>query len=156
MSPSERASLIQAVLADPEALWAIKKARVRVIGPWVPARSEKRKLMVGGDASWRLNPKGEDVACVHKWWKHCDGVKEPQHYNYHMGDEDEYEADKAKYEAAVAVRAGREWTYRLEGEKTQYAVSEEEAKTLADEALHAKGYLLLDVLDEEQMKRYRS
>lgn len=57
---------------------------------------------------------------------------------------------------AVALRAGREWTYRLEGEKTQYAVSEEEAKTLADEALRAKGYLLLDVLDEKQMKRYRS
>ncbi len=156
MSPSERAALVAAVLADPEALWAVRKARVRVLGPWVPARSERRRIGIGGDASWRLSTKGEDVACVHRWWKMCDGVEEPRVHDYHLGDEDEYEAAKAAYEAAVAVRAGREWVYRIDGEKTQYAVSEEEAKTLADEVLRARGFLLLDVLDEKQMRRYRS
>ena len=38
---------------------------------------------------------------------------------------------------------------------TSQDLSEEEAKRLADEALRAKGFLLLDVLDEKQMKRYR-
>ena len=156
MTPSERTALVAAVLADPEALWSIRKDQVKVIGPWVPARSERRRVSVGGDASWRLDPRGEDVACVHKWWKMCDGLQEPQLHNYHLGDEDEYEADKAKYEAAVAVRDGREWVYRINGEDTRYAVSEEEAKRLTDEALRAAGHLLLDVLDEVQMKRYQA
>lgn len=155
MTPSERSALVAAVLADPEALWAVRKAKVRVLGPWVPASSEKRRISVGGDASWRLNPKGEDVACVHKWWYRCDGVVKPSPGDFSMLDDEGYAEALASYEAGVARRAGREWVYRVDGE-TGYAVSEEEAKALADEALKGKGYLLLDVLDEVQMKRYRA
>ena len=162
MTPEARAALVEAVLADPGALWAVRTARVktgagiRVAGPWVPATSKKRRYSVGGDALWRLNTKGETVATVHKWWDRCDGVREPMRYDYHMGDEAEYEADLAIYEAAVALRAGREWTYRLEGEKTQYAVSKDEALRLADEALTAKGVRLVPegALDEKALKRY--
>lgn len=162
LTPEARAALVEAVLADPEALWAVRTARVkgtgliRVAGPWVPAKSEKRRTSVSGDAVWRLDPKGEHLATVHKWWDRCDGVRKPEHYDYHMGDEDEYKKDLAEYKAAVALRAGREWVWKLAGEKTEYAVSKEEALRLADEALTARGVRLVPegVWGDAQMKRY--
>lgn len=152
MAPNE---LTRRTVADPEALWAVLTSKVKVLGPWVKAESKERRFSIGGEALWRLDTKGENRAVVHKWWNRCDGVKKPDSDDYDYGNEDEaYIRACTNFEEAVTRRAGREWVYLLEGERTEYAASKEEALSLADEALRAKGVLLLDRLNAKQMKRY--
>lgn len=154
MTSHELAAL---VLDDPLALWLIKSSHVRVLGPWVEARSERRLIGIGGDAVWRLTPRGQDVAVVHRWWERCDGVSKPNPNSYDDGREDEdYVKDLAAYKEATARRGGREWTWRVGDGRTEYASTKEEAVALADEWLRKKGYRLVDVLDAEQLRRYRA
>ena len=157
----DREALVEAVLNDPEALWAVLRAARKparaLAGPWVPAESKAKRVMVGGDASWRMLPKGkgESVATVHKWWYACDGVREPKSFDYEDRYEDEdYVKDLAKWGEAVARRAGREWVYRVEGDRTEYAATKEEAMALADVALRGKGFRLVDTLPAKALASY--
>lgn len=144
------------ILATPELLWAVKTSKKKVAGPWVPARSEKNRRGISGEAIWRLTHKGNDIAAVHLFWPGCDGWIKPSPGDFTMFQDEEYNEAMAAYKAAVAVRADREWVYRINGEGTKYASTKEEAVTLADEVLKERGYLLLDSLDEAQMLKYRA
>ena len=140
-----REELVAAVLSDAEALWAVRTSKVRVAGPWVKA---ERPGLAVHRGEWRCSPSGKEVATIHPWWKGADGLREPQSYDYHMGDEDEFAEDLDKYRIAVARRDGMEWMWRLESwgvdHQPMYAKSREDAMRLADTFLKTKGFLLKD------------
>jgi hypothetical protein len=142
-----REEAIAMVLSDPEALWAVCTAKVRVAGPWQKAEKPGYSVHRG---EWRCSPSGKDLATIHPWWKGADGLREPQSYDYHMGDEDAFEEDMRKYKVAVARRDGMEWMWRLSlwygQHPPMYANTREEAKSLADQVLRRKGFLLKDTL----------
>lgn len=140
---------------DPRVLWKLLTSELKVAGPWVPAFSKKRNFGVGGEALWRLDPTGEDVVVVHKWWEHCDGASKPNPGMYDYGTEDEdYIRDLEKFKRKDTQRAGREWVYRVEGKETEYASTKEEALLLASEYLRVEGFLLLDELTPDQLETY--
>jgi len=152
--------LIFAVLSNSKALWAIRTSSIKVAGPWVPARSEKRGFAIGGDASWRLSPKGETMACVHRWWECWNGIKKPHptDYDYLENDED-YVRDLVTYKEDMELRNGREWAWHLDGnwafEGTfGYASTKEEAIQIADVRLRERGVQLVDELDGEVLRKY--
>lgn len=153
MTPTERAAAIAAVLSDPAALWAVQKSGATVCGPWVKA--EAKGVSVHG-GFWRCTPSGQDLTQVHPWWPHCDGVREPNRWEYGLDEEDMYEAALASHEKALARRAGRGWVWKVPGwmgsRKTDYASSREEAQSLADAELRRRGVLLLDTLADDTAK----
>ena len=144
MTSEERANLIDAVLKDPEALWAVRTSKVRVVGPWVKAESEARKFSVHL-GMWRLKSSGGDVVVMFP----STALHEPEAYEYESDyegggfDRDGYEADTAAYLARA--RIWQPWCYRISSrEGVTYAPTDVEAMAAADRELEGMGVLLLN------------
>ena len=147
----DKRAIIAAALADPEILWAIKSAKVTVLGPWVKADRTGTSVY---DGLWRCRPKGREVMTVYP----SSTLEKPELYMYQTGhedgpenggegtdyyNEDAYEADLEEWE--VLKSTWKPWSYRIEGEPSVYcADTREEAVAKADQALMELGYLLYD------------
>jgi hypothetical protein len=149
-----REELIEAVLNDPEALWAVRTSNVRVAGRWETAHSETRKVVVH-DGVWRLNPEGKDVAVVYPspkpqapdFWEFADHYDEDGEPKYLR--EEQYEWAVADYEKEKA--AWKPWSYRIScqlnwpqsAHAKGFAATKEEAMEFADEVLRASQVMLV-------------
>lgn len=133
--------VVNRALASADILWAIKKARVVVVGPWEPA---SRTGMSIGRGWWRCTPSGKDLVTVYPSMK----LEKPETYEYATNStEDSYEYDDERYEEDMTSYKAekliwKEWTVHLGAGVTLYADTLEEGKKIADEKLVERGILL--------------
>lgn len=155
---TEAEELASQCMANPEALWLVLTSEAKAAGPWVDAESKSRRTRtIGG--FWRLSARSgrstrglvedEDVAKIHPWWPGCNGIQKsmPTSWEYDDREEDEeYIHDLAEWQDDSSRR--KPWVWRLSSwgfeHRTEYAETKEEAMALADAALRAEGWLLID------------
>lgn len=142
----DTSSLIAAVMADPNALWAILSARPRIVGPYKEAKKQNFSIHEGW---WRLTPKGDDIITISPsmrleepfsgdFCSYLDGEEE-------RFDEDALEETKKEHEAEKLI--WKPWSIRIKGEPygtVWYAGTFEEAKSLGDSLLKDRGYLIYE------------
>jgi|GEM_PF-4672268 len=141
-----REELIEAVLADPAALWAVRISTVRAAGPWVEAKYERRM---------RLDPTGRTMVTVYPsrkpqepdYWEFVEAYAEDGEPKYMR--EEQFEWAMADYEKKKA--AWKPWSYNIfcqtnwpqSRHANCIAETKEEAMQFADEVLRASQIMLV-------------